>query len=116
MWARTQLKIDWTDLMAGGLACVVPGDRADLTRKVEGYFGDDLNVLAAYSVRTGFDLLLQALDLNDGDEVLFSALNIKGMVTIADRMAILLDINKLLDLHEFLLIEEIRRVHRPRCP
>jgi len=85
MWARTQLKIGWGDLLTGGAACILPRDQAALRDKVEGYFGGGLNVLAAYSVRTGFDLLLQALDLKEGDEVLFSALNIKGMVTLARR-------------------------------
>jgi perosamine synthetase len=33
-------------------------------------------------VRSGFDLLIQALDLKPGDEVIFSALNVKGMVRI----------------------------------
>ena len=100
MWARTQLKIGWNDLLTGGLACILPGNRVELTRKVEHYFADDLNVLATYSVRTGFDLLLQALDLNEGDEVLFSALNIKGMVTIARRAGAVpvpvdLDVNRM---------------------
>jgi dTDP-4-amino-4,6-dideoxygalactose transaminase len=85
MWARTQLKIGWSDLLTGGWACIMPRDRAALRDKVERYFAGDLNVMAAYSVRSGFDLALQILDLNDGDEVLFSALNIRGMVTIARR-------------------------------
>ena len=34
------------------------------------------------SRRSGFDLLIQALDLKPGDEVIFSALNVKGMVRI----------------------------------
>jgi dTDP-4-amino-4,6-dideoxygalactose transaminase len=85
MWARTQLKIGWGDLLTGGLACLLPGDRAALAGKVERYFTNAPNVLAAYSVRSGFDLLLQALKIREGDEVLFSALNIRGMVTIARR-------------------------------
>jgi dTDP-4-amino-4,6-dideoxygalactose transaminase len=85
MWARTQLKIGWSDLLSGGLACILPRDRAALCDKVEHYFPTAPNVMAAYSVRSGFDLALQALDLDEGDEVLFSALNIKGMVTIARR-------------------------------
>lgn len=85
MWARTQLKIGWGDLLSGGLACLLPRDRATLGDQVERYFAGDFNTMATYSVRSGFDLALQALDLNEGDEVLFSALNIKGMVTIARR-------------------------------
>ncbi|MDA0652775.1 MAG: aminotransferase class V-fold PLP-dependent enzyme, partial [Proteobacteria bacterium] len=89
MWARTQLKISWRDLLTGGLACILPTDRTRLVEQVEGYFAGDFSVLAAYSVRSGFDLLLQALDLNEGDEVLFSALNIRGMVTIARRAGLM---------------------------
>jgi dTDP-4-amino-4,6-dideoxygalactose transaminase len=36
-------------------------------------------------VRSGFDLLLQAMELQPGDEVVFSALNVKGMVKIVRR-------------------------------
>jgi len=88
MWARTQLKISWGDLLSGGLACILPRDRARIRDKVERYFPGGFNVVATYSVRSGFDLLLQALDLDEGDEVLFSALNIKGMVTIARRAGV----------------------------
>jgi len=85
MWARTQLKIGWVDLLTGGMACILPGNRSGLADEVEGYFNGEQNAIATYSVRSGFDLLLQAMDLDQGDEVLFSALNIKGMVTIARR-------------------------------
>jgi len=85
MWVRTQLKIGWGDLLTGGFVCLFPGNRQALVEQAEHYFPGNLNVVASYSVRSGFDLLLQALDLNEGDEVLFSALNIKGMVNIARR-------------------------------
>lgn len=82
MWVRTQLKIGWPDLAAGAFACLMPPPRGAALRDVERYFADDGGTLAAFSVRSGFDLLLQALDLDPGDEVLFSALNVKGMVRI----------------------------------
>jgi dTDP-4-amino-4,6-dideoxygalactose transaminase len=53
-----------------------------LKRSVESFFSDAGDTIAAYSVRSGFDLLLQALDLEPGDEVIFSALNVKGMVRV----------------------------------
>jgi dTDP-4-amino-4,6-dideoxygalactose transaminase len=80
MWVRTQLKIGWSDLFAGVRYGLTPADRAAELKKAEAYFGDD--AIAAYSVRSGFDLLLQALELKPGDEVMFSALNVKGMVRI----------------------------------
>jgi dTDP-4-amino-4,6-dideoxygalactose transaminase len=79
MWVRTQLKIGWSDLLAGAVFGVFAKEREAWAAKVEGYFpGKDS--IAAYSVRSGFDLLIQALGLKPGDEVVFSALNVKGMV------------------------------------
>ncbi len=86
MWARTQLKIEWTDLFAGALGCLLPGQRTDVAEKVESYWSKSGDTIAAYSVRSGFDLLLQSLDLEHGDEVVFSALNVKGMIKIVNRL------------------------------
>jgi perosamine synthetase len=88
MWARTQLKIGFADLLAGAVGCILPRDRAAFGRGVEAYWSDAGDTLAAYSVRSGFDLLLQALDLRQGDEVVFSALNVKGMINIVRRMGL----------------------------
>ena len=67
------------------MACLWPADREALRQKAESYWSDSGDRLAAYSVRSGFDLLLQALDLKAGDEVIYSALNVKGMINIARR-------------------------------
>lgn len=83
MWARTQLKIGWRDLVSGAIGCLWPGERERLAEEVEAYFDASGEWLAAYSVRSGFDLLLQALDLKAGDEVVFAALNVRGMVKAA---------------------------------
>ena len=82
MWVRTQLKIGWSDLLSGLARSLWAQDRPAELRKVEAYFSDSGDTIAAYSVRSGFDLLLQALDLKPGDEVIFSALNVRGMVKI----------------------------------
>ncbi len=82
MWVRTQLKIGWLDLIAGAWKSFKSGDRETVRRSVEGYFADNDDTIATYSVRSGFDLLIQALDLKPGDEVIFSALNVKGMVRV----------------------------------
>ena len=82
MWVRTQLKIGWRDLLAGAWNCFKSNDREALRRSVEGFFSDNGDTIVTYSVRSGFDLLIQALDLKPGDEVIFSALNVKGMVRV----------------------------------
>ncbi|MGE0008231.1 MAG: DegT/DnrJ/EryC1/StrS family aminotransferase [Parvibaculaceae bacterium] len=82
MWVRTQLKIGWLDLLAGAWNCFRFRDREALKRAVEGFFSDGDDTVVAYSVRSGFDLMIQALDLKPGDEVIFSALNVKGMVRV----------------------------------
>jgi dTDP-4-amino-4,6-dideoxygalactose transaminase len=82
MWVRTQLKIGWPDLAAALAASFNPPDRQAQTLRAEAYFSGNGDTLAVYSVRSGFDLLIQALDLKPGDEVIFSALNVKGMVRI----------------------------------
>ena len=82
MWIRTQLKIGWSDLLSGLANSLKAQDRLAELKKAEAYFSDSGDTIAAYSVRSGFDLLLQALDLKPGDEVVFSALNVRGMVKI----------------------------------
>lgn len=82
MWVRTQLKIGWSDLLAGLAASFSPPAREAERCTAEAYFSEAGDSIAAYSVRSGFDLLLQALDLKPGDEVIFSALNVRGMVRI----------------------------------
>ncbi|HUR43636.1 MAG TPA: DegT/DnrJ/EryC1/StrS family aminotransferase [Aestuariivirga sp.] len=81
MWIRTQLKIGWSDLVAGLLASFRSLNRPAEISQAEAYFSAG-DTIAAYSVRSGFDLLLQALELKSGDEVIFSALNVRGMVKI----------------------------------
>lgn len=82
MWIRTQLKIGWSDLLAGLAASFAPASRTAEIGQAESYFSSSGDTMAAYSVRSGFDLLLQALELKPGDEVIFSALNVRGMVKI----------------------------------
>jgi dTDP-4-amino-4,6-dideoxygalactose transaminase len=83
MWVRTQLKIGWSDLAAGIARSFNPPDRLAERRRAESYLTDRDDTIVALSVRSGFDLLIQALDLKPGDEVIFSALNVKVMVRIA---------------------------------
>jgi perosamine synthetase len=114
MWVRTQLKIDWGDLLAGLAASFTAAERPREIRRAEAYFSDSGDTIAAYSVRSGFDLLLQALDLKPGDEVIFSALNVRGMVKIV-RDAGLIPVPVDLDLaHMGPSIERLKAVITPR--
>lgn len=79
-----KLQIGWTDLLAGAWACAAPGRREDLVARAESYWPEE-ETLLCFSVRSGFDLLLQALELEPGDEVLFTAININGMINIVKR-------------------------------
>ena len=88
MWVRTQLKIGWGDLLLGALRGLVPPQRDAELQKAERFFSSDGSWMAAYSVRTGFELLLRALDLKPGDEVIFSAVNVKGMVKIVTELGL----------------------------
>lgn len=88
MWPRARLHIGWSDL-AWGLACLAtPRERDGLEREIEAWWSPRGDALVTFSVRSGFDLVLQALALPAGSEVLFSALNIKGMPKIARRHAL----------------------------
>jgi dTDP-4-amino-4,6-dideoxygalactose transaminase len=81
MWVRTQLKIRFVDLAAGYLASLQGLDRNSEAALAEKYFGTD-DTIAAYSVRSGLDLLLQAVKLAPGDEVIFSGLFGLGLVLV----------------------------------
>lgn len=85
MWVRARLRIKWRDILFGTKACVTGMDRQEVLSKIENYWPDQAPAMVTYSVRSGFDLLLQALRLDPGDEILFSAINIKGMVSIVKR-------------------------------
>ena len=83
MWVRRRLDIGWTDIFWARLRCIVPlASTADARRRLESAWGGEHQALACLSVRTGFDLLLRALALPPGSEVLMSALNVPGMFRI----------------------------------
>jgi dTDP-4-amino-4,6-dideoxygalactose transaminase len=85
MWARVRLDIGWRDIACGLRSCLRSRDGEQLTAQIEGQWSERGDALVSFSVRTGFDLLLQALALPEGSRILFTALNIKGMVKIARR-------------------------------
>ena len=85
MWARKRLDITPADLAFGLFRCIFPDDRKRLQRDIESFWDSEANTIVSFSVRSGFDLLLQVLAFPPKSEILFSALNIKGMIKIPKR-------------------------------
>ena len=85
MWARKRLDIDWSDLAFGLLHCCIPRNLSALQARVESAWSDSGNALACLSVRSGFDLLLDAWEFPAGSEVLLSALTIHDMPRIVEQ-------------------------------
>ncbi|QDU74071.1 L-glutamine:2-deoxy-scyllo-inosose aminotransferase [Bremerella volcania] len=77
MRARKLFDIGWYDLVYGLTLCAWPqGDLVACDRWRE------QNTIPSLSVRSGFDLLLQALNLPEGSEIVTTAVTIPDMLTI----------------------------------
>jgi len=84
MWSRIRLDIEWRDLAQSLFNWLIPDKQRTSQGRLEALWSEGENdVLACLSVRSGFDLLLQALNLPKGSEVLFSAITIPDMPKIA---------------------------------
>ena len=97
MWIRRRLDIGWTDIAWGCSRCLLPGALEENARhRLESAWAGESDAVACLSVRTGFDLLLRALALPPGSEVLMSALNVPGMFRIVEAQGLVvvpLDLN-----------------------
>jgi perosamine synthetase len=86
MWSRKRFDIDYSDLIYGLGAVLTVGNaqRQELQKELEDWWISDSTgeAVACLSVRSGWDLLLQGLQLPPGSEVAMSALTIPDMVTI----------------------------------
>lgn len=83
MYPRKQLDIRWSDIARAVLYCIFPGDIRARESELEELFASPLPVLTTLTVRSGFDLCLQALSFPRGSEILMSALTIPEMADIA---------------------------------
>ena len=83
LYARHRLDIRATDLVAA-LTAMAAIDPDKAAREVETTWSPQGSGLACYSVRSGFHLLLTALDLPPGSEVLFSAVTHPDMPRLAE--------------------------------
>jgi perosamine synthetase len=96
MWVRKRLDIRWSDLGCALRDCVTRWDRQTLADEVEELWSHNNSAFACLSVRSGFDLWLEALALPAGSEVLVSAITIRDMVRIIEAhglVAVPVDLN-----------------------
>lgn len=85
MWIRLRLDIGWTDLLAGYFHGWWSRDFDSALSKAEACWRDaNRHSVVGLSVRTGLDLLFQTLKFPAGSEVLYSAITIRDMVSIAE--------------------------------
>ena len=82
-YARHRLDIEPRHLL-GALAAMTATNRGSSARRLEAIWSTDRSGLACYSVRSGFHLLLSALDLPAGGEVVFSAVTHPDMPRLAE--------------------------------
>ncbi|MBL1175966.1 aminotransferase class I/II-fold pyridoxal phosphate-dependent enzyme [Pantanalinema sp. GBBB05] len=76
--------IGWRDLAIGAIASLQPHHPDTLQTQVETLWSANHDSLVCLSVRSGFDLWLQAIALPPGSEVLVSAITIPDMVRILE--------------------------------
>jgi perosamine synthetase len=85
VYPRLQLHISFSDLAASLLSFLFVSNREQNIREIQFFWKSGKEVLITLSVRTSLDLMLQALNLPAGSEVLMSAVNIRDMVEIVKR-------------------------------
>jgi dTDP-4-amino-4,6-dideoxygalactose transaminase len=85
VYPRLQFHISFSDLAASLGSFFYFSNREQSIREIQSFWKGNKNLLVTLSVRTSLDLLLQALNLPPGSEVLMSAANIRDMVEIVQR-------------------------------
>ncbi len=88
MWTSLRLDISWSDLASGLGASLAAWDPARVAGRLESRWSEDGDGIACLSVRSALDLLFSCLELPADSEVLFSAVTVPDMVTIARRHAL----------------------------
>lgn len=90
MWARKRIDIGWLDLFQGFSGIGLPEkmvrfENQYVTPYIESEWSTEHDSFVCLSVRTGFDLLLDQLQLPAGSEVLMSAVTIQDMARIVEQ-------------------------------
>ena len=76
---RAHLDLGWRDFAFAASSCLLPHNRAVLEDRIRQGIGSGGEAFIGLSVRSGFDLLLRALDLPAGSEILISAITVPDM-------------------------------------
>lgn len=84
MIPRTRFDLGWRDLLVGFRHLLWPGDRESAQRDVERFWSSEDDSVACLSLRSGFDIALEAFDFPAGSEVLMSCMNIGPMAEICE--------------------------------
>lgn len=84
MRVRLVIDIGWMDLIFGLWSCLVCRDRRAQAEDARDAWPSRGVPLVCLSVRSGFDLLLQALQLPPGSEVMMTAVTVPDMAKIAE--------------------------------
>jgi perosamine synthetase len=85
VYPRLRLHISFTDLAVSLRSFFYFSNRDRHIRGIQSFWQTNKEVLVTFTVRTSLDLLLQALNIDPGSEVLMSAINIQDMVEIVKR-------------------------------
>jgi dTDP-4-amino-4,6-dideoxygalactose transaminase len=85
MIPRKRLDIAWTDILFGIGCCFWPGNRSRVEKRIGEFWSSSSDTVVCLAERSGFDLILEALNLPRGSEILISALNIRSMFDVIER-------------------------------
>lgn len=85
MIPRKRLDIGWSDILFGIGSCFWPGSREAVHDRIGEFWSSSTDTVICIAERSGFDLILEALALPRGSEILISALNIRSMFDVIER-------------------------------
>jgi dTDP-4-amino-4,6-dideoxygalactose transaminase len=79
MWVRKRFDIGWRDLAWALRACLAPPRYEDSVDRLHALWAGEAQTFVGFSVRSGFDALLEVLALPKGSEVVVSPITIHDM-------------------------------------
>ncbi len=79
MIPRQRLDLGWNDILSGLVYCLTPSNREAAHDRVADYWSSAEDTVVSISERSSFDLVLEALNLPAGSEILITSMNIKPM-------------------------------------